>query len=81
MSSNGFIALLSDYYGGRAGPNGFITFLSDCSGGRVSDKYITIDSSFYNLLEQDAQVMADRAIQLKEKLLLQFCSPGVPPGS
>ena len=31
-------------------PNGFITFLSDFYGGRASDKYITKDSGFYDLL-------------------------------
>ncbi|XP_057290859.1 uncharacterized protein LOC130613547 [Hydractinia symbiolongicarpus] len=32
-------------------PSGYITFLSDCYGGRASDKFITNDSGFYDLLE------------------------------
>ncbi|XP_057310236.1 uncharacterized protein LOC130648217 [Hydractinia symbiolongicarpus] len=39
---------------------GFITFLSDCYGGRASDRYITKDSGFYELLERDDEVMTDR---------------------
>ena len=62
-------------------PNGFITFLSDCYGGRASDKYITKDSGFYNLLERGHQVMADRGFQIKDEPLLHFCSLEVPPGA
>ena len=51
-------------------PNGYITFLSKCYGGRASDKYVTNDSCFYDLLERDDEVMADRGFQIKEELLL-----------
>jgi hypothetical protein len=50
-------------------PNGYITFLSKCYGGRASDKFITNDSGFYDLLERDDEVMADRGFQIKEELL------------
>ena len=33
--------------------SGFISFLSDCYSGRSSDKFITGDSGFYDLLECD----------------------------
>ena len=49
--------------------------------GRVSDKYITKDSGFYNLLEQGSQELEDRGFQIKEKLLLHVCSLEVPPGA
>ncbi|XP_057297669.1 uncharacterized protein LOC130628703 [Hydractinia symbiolongicarpus] len=62
-------------------PAGFITFLSDCYGGRASDRYITKDSGFYELLERDNKVMADRGFQIREELLLKFCSLSVPPGA
>ena len=39
---------------------GFILFLSSCYGGRANDKFITKDSGFYDLLERDDEVMADR---------------------
>ncbi|XP_047129375.1 uncharacterized protein LOC124809355 [Hydra vulgaris] len=62
-------------------PNGFITFLSDCYGGRCSDNFITKDSGFYDLLERDDEVMADRGFQIQEELLLKFCTLIVPPGA
>jgi len=62
-------------------PTGFITFLSDCYGGRASDKFITKDSGFYNLLERGDEVMADRGFQIQEELLLNFCKLIVPPGA
>ena len=62
-------------------PNGFITFLLDCYGGRASDKYITKDSGFYDLLERGDQVITGRGFQIKEQLLLHFCSLKVPPGA
>ena len=37
---------------------GITSFLSDCYGGRSSDKFITGDSGFYDLLERDDEVMA-----------------------
>ena len=42
--------------------------------GRASDKYKTKDSGFYNPLEQSDQVMADRGFQIKEELLIHFCT-------
>ncbi|XP_057290874.1 uncharacterized protein LOC130613565 [Hydractinia symbiolongicarpus] len=62
-------------------PAGFITFLFDCYGGRASDRYITKNSGFYELLERDDEVMADRGFQIREELLLKFCSLSVPPGA
>ena len=62
-------------------PNGYITFLSKCYGGRTSDKYVTNDSGFYDLLERDDEVMANRGFQIKEELLLRYCSLTVPPGA
>ena len=44
--------------------SGFITFLSSCYGGRASDKFITKDSGFYDLLEHDDVVMANRSFQI-----------------
>lgn len=62
-------------------PTGFISFLSNCYGGRSSDKFITKDSGFYELLERDDEVMADRGFQIQEELLLRFCKLVVPPGA
>ena len=62
-------------------PSGFITFLSSGYGGRASDKFITKDRGFYDLLESDDVVMADRGLQIQEDLLLHFCNLQVPPGA
>ena len=62
-------------------PTGYITFLSDCYGGRASDRYIVKDSGFYDLLEREDMVMADKRFQIHEELLLRFCSLQVPPGA
>ena len=62
-------------------PNGFITFLSNCYGARASEKYITEDIGFYDFLEQDDQVIADRGFQIKEELLIHFCSLDALPGA
>ena len=61
-------------------PTGFILFLSSCYGGRPSDKFITRDSGFYDLLERDDEVMAERGFQIQEDLL-HFCRLVVPPGA
>ena len=60
---------------------GFISFLSSCYGGRASDKFITKDSGFYDLLERDDVVMADCGFQIQEDLLLHFYNLQVPPGA
>ena len=62
-------------------PSGYITFLSDCYGGRASDKFITSDSNFYDLIERDDEIMADRGFQIREDLLLRYCSLSIPPGA
>lgn len=61
-------------------PSGFISFLSDCYGGRKTDKFITQDSGFYENLERDDEIMADRGFQIQEELLHYFCRLIVPPG-
>ena len=62
-------------------PTGFITFVSPCYGGRATDKFICKDSGFYDLLERDDEVMADRGFQIQEELMFKYCSLSVPPGA
>ena len=62
-------------------PSGFITFLSSCYGGRANDKFITKDSYFYDFLDCDDVVIADRGFSIQEDLLLHFCSLQVPTGA
>ena len=47
----------------------------------ASGKYITKNSGFYDPLELGDQVMVDRGFQIKEELLLHFCSLEAPPGA
>lgn len=61
-------------------PSGFITFLSDCYGGRKTDKFITQDSGFYENLERDDEIMADRGFTIQEELLHRYCRLVIPPG-
>ena len=49
--------------------------------GRASDRYIKKDSGFYDLVEQEDMVMADRGFQIHGELLLRFCSLQVSPGA
>ncbi len=56
-------------------------FLSDAWGGRASDRFICQESGFYNLLERDDEVMADRGFQIQEDLLHYYCKLTVPPGA
>ena len=62
-------------------PSGFITFLSSCYDDQASDKFITKDSGFYDLLERDDVVMSDCGFQIQKDLLLHFCNTQVPPGA
>ena len=45
-------------------------------GGQASDKFITRDKGFFDLLERDDDVMADRGFQIQEDLLLHFLKIG-----
>ena len=52
-------------------PTRFISFLSGYVD-RVSDKFITRDSAFYDILQRDDEVMADGGFQIQEDLLLHL---------
>ena len=60
---------------------GYVTFLSDCYTERALDKFICSDSGFYDVLERDDEIMADRGFQIKEELMLRYCYLSVPPGA
>ena len=62
-------------------PSNFIIFLSSCYGGRTSDKFITKDNGFYDLLQRDDVVIANRDFYNQKDLLLHFCNLQVPPGA
>ncbi len=49
-------------------PAGAITFLSAGWGGHVSDKQITAESGFYDLLEHNDEILADRGFTIRDEL-------------
>uniref|UniRef100_A0A667YEM8 DDE Tnp4 domain-containing protein n=1 Tax=Myripristis murdjan TaxID=586833 RepID=A0A667YEM8_9TELE len=49
-------------------PAGAISFLSEGRGGRVADKRITKESGFYDLLEFNDEILADRGFLIAEEL-------------
>ena len=58
-------------------PTGFISFLPSCYGGQTSDKFITRDSGFYDLLlERVDEVITGMDFQIQEVLLLLFLQIG-----
>ena len=61
-------------------PNGFISFVSKAYCGRASDKAITEDSGFYNLLEANDMIMADKGFQITEELEARQVTFLIPPG-
>ena len=61
--------------------SGFIMFLSDCYGGRTTGQFICRDSNFFTFLEPGDEIMADLGFQIKEDVLLCYCSLIVPPGA
>ena len=60
-------------------PCGAICFLSRCWGGRVSDKTLTQQSNFLQLLEQDDVVLADRGFIVQEDVALHGARLKIPP--
>ncbi|KAK3095162.1 hypothetical protein FSP39_010913 [Pinctada imbricata] len=62
-------------------PNGSISYVSPCYGGRASDKFITNDCNFLNLLEPYDQVMADRGFKIKEDLMTVQATLAIPPST
>lgn len=59
-------------------PNGYIMFLSKCYGGRASDKFITRKSGFYNYLQPNDEVMADRGFTIGEELFALRVNLNIP---
>ena len=58
-------------FGKRLGAAGAITFMSEGWGGRVSDKQITAESGFYDLLEVNDEILADRGFTIRDNLAMR----------
>lgn len=61
-------------------PTGHFNFISDCWGGRVSDKVLTQESGFLDLLEPGDVVMADRGFPIADDVAKYRASLYIPPG-
>ncbi|XP_021000780.2 uncharacterized protein [Parasteatoda tepidariorum] len=59
-------------------PDGGIIFLSKLYGGRHSDKEITIDSGFLNLVKSGDKILADRGFRIEEVVGLKGARIVVP---
>ena len=60
-------------------PTGFISFLPSCYGGQTSDKFITRDSGFYDLLlERVDEVIQAWIFKFKKFCYFFFCRLVVP---
>lgn len=60
-----------------------INFISEClrgGGGRVSDKVITNQSGFLDVVEPNDTVLADRGFPIIEELTLKRAKLLIPPG-
>jgi len=62
-------------------PNGMISFLSKAWGGRASDRVITKESGFLDLVEPIDLILADRGFTIKEELMLRRATLQIPPPS
>lgn len=60
-------------------PYGAISFVSRMWGGRISDKEITEKSQFYNKIEYEDQVMADRGFTITHELAKRGATLVMPP--
>ena len=61
-------------------PAGMINFVSEAWTGRASDKCVTMNSGFMNIVEPYDKVMADRGFPIKEELMLLRAELLMPPG-
>ena len=57
-----------------------INFVSEAWTGRASDKFVTMNCGFLNIVEPYDKVMADRGFPIKEELLLLNAELLIPPG-
>ena len=62
-------------------PSGAFTFVSKLWSGNISDKEITRQSGFLNLLEPGDDVMADRGFRIRDHCTERGCTLNIPPFS
>ena len=72
-SHNTFKALVA------VNPNGAFTFVSSFWSGNVSDRHITKESGFLDLIEAGDEIMADRGFTIRDLLLERKARLNMPP--
>lgn len=60
-------------------PSGAITFVSKLWGGNTSDRYITKESGFLDLVQAGDEIMADRGFLIRDLLLERHAKLIIPP--
>ena len=60
-------------------PMGSIRFVSKAWGGRSSDRNITLNSAFIDLIDPGDQIMADRGFLVKEEIMIKRGTLIIPP--
>ena len=60
-------------------PSGTFTFVSDIYGGNVSDRFITEQSGFLDLVEEGDHIMADRGFTIRDLLTKKKATLNMPP--
>ena len=61
-------------------PNGLIAFASEAYGGSISDKQLTIDSGYLDLVDPHTEIMVDKGFNIMEECAARFINVHVPPG-
>ena len=61
-------------------PNGLIAFASDAYGGSISDKQLTMDSGYLDLVDPHTEIMVDKGFNIIEECAARFINVHVPPG-
>ena len=62
-------------------PNGLIVFASEACGGSISDKQLTVDSGYLDLVEPYTEIMVNKDFNIKEECAARFIDLHVPPGN
>ena len=62
-------------------PNGTVTYISKVWGGRASDRHITLQDGFIDLVEPYDLILADRGFTIKEDLVKKLATLEIPPSS
>lgn len=73
------IDVVLGYFSLNIRPIGAFTFVSKFWIGNVSDRKVTVDSKFLDLISPGDEVMADRGFQIKDLLTMKGANLNMPP--